>query len=96
MRSYIKLTQHGEPNPLDGCQRHDKNFDLASVNEATFKLIKFRPLNVEGALDQFGESPYCCGQSELSNKFYKEIISVQLRALGSNHNYTHCDLISWI
>ena len=54
LRSCIKLTLNGEPYLLDGYQRYDMNFDLANVDEATFKLVKFRPFNVEGAFDQFG------------------------------------------
>ena len=93
LRSCIKLTLNGEPYLLDGYQRYDMNFDLASVDEATFKLVKFRPFNVEGAFDQFGESPDCSGQFELSTNVYKDIVAVPTTSAGGNLKYTYYDLI---
>ena len=93
LRSCIKLTLNGEPYLLDGYQRYDMNFDLANVDEATFKLVKFRPFNVEGAFDQFGESPDCSGQFELSTNVYKDIVAVPTTSAGGNLKYTYYDLI---
>ena len=93
LRSCIKLTLNGEPHLLDGHQRYDMNFDLASVDEGTFKLVKFRPFNVGGAFDQVGESPDCSGQFELSTNVYKDIVAVPTKSDGGNFKYTYYDLI---
>jgi len=93
LRSCIKLTLNGQPYLLDGYQRYDMNFNLVNVDEATFNLVKFRPFNVNGSLNQFGESPDCSGQFELSTNVYKDIVAVPTMSDGGNLKYNYYDLI---
>lgn len=93
LRSCIKLTLNGQPYLLDGYQRYDMNFNLLNVDEATFNLVKFRPFNVNGFLNQFGESPDCSGQFELSTNVYKDIVAVPTMSDGGNLKYDYYDLI---
>ena len=78
---------------LDGYQRYDVSFCLASVDEVTFKLVKFRPFNDVGTLNQLGESPDCIGQFEFSTNVYEYIVAVTTTSSDGNLKYTYCDLI---
>lgn len=93
LRSCIKLTLNGQPYLLDGHQRYDMNFNLVNMGEATFNLVKFRPFNVNGSLNQFSESPDCSGQFELSTNAYKDIVAVPTMSEGGNLKYNYYNLI---
>jgi hypothetical protein len=57
LRSCIRLTLGGEPYSLNGYEQYDMNFNLLSLVDLTFKLVDFRPFNLNGSSNQFGETP---------------------------------------
>jgi fibronectin type 3 domain-containing protein len=93
LRSCIRLTLGGEPYSLNGYERYDMNFNLLSLDDLTFKLVDFRPFNLNGSRNQFGETPDCSGQFELSSNVYKDIIAVPGTTEAGNLRYDYYDLV---
>ena len=93
LKSCIKLTLRGEPYSLNGYERYDMNFNLLSLGDLTFRLVDFRPFNLNGSRNQFGESPDCSGQFELSSNVYKDIIAVPGTTAVGNLKYDYYDLV---
>jgi len=93
LRSCIRLTLEGEPYSLNGYEQYDMNFNLLSLVDLTFKLVDFRPFNLNGSSNQFGETPDCSGQFELSSNVYKDIIAVPGTTEAGNLKYDYYDLV---
>ena len=93
LKSCIELTLGGEPYSLNGYERYDMNFNLLSFDDLTFRLVDFRPFNLNGSRNQFGESPDCSGQFELSSNVYKDIIAVPGTTAAGNLKYDYYDLL---
>jgi hypothetical protein len=93
LRSCIRLSLGGEPYSLNGYERYDMNFNLLSLDDLTFKLVDFRPFNLNGSRNQFGETPDCSGQFELSSNVYKDIIAVPGTTEAGNLRYDYYDLV---
>ena len=93
LRSCIRLTLGGEPYSLNGYEQYDMNFNLLSLDDLTFRLVDFRPFNLNGSSNQFGETPDCSGQFELSSNVYKDIIAVPGTTEAGNLKYDYYDLV---
>ena len=93
LRSCIRLTLGGEPYSLNGYEQYDMNFNLLSLGDLTFGLVDFRPFNLNGSSNQFGETPDCSGQFELSSNVYKDIIAVPGTTEAGNLKYDYYDLV---
>ena len=93
LRSCIRLTLGGEPYSLNDYEQYDMNFNLLSLGDLTFGLVDFRPFNLNGSSNQFGETPDCSGQFELSSNVYKDIIAVPGTTEAGNLKYDYYDLV---
>jgi len=93
LRSCIRLTLGGEPYSLNGYEQYDMNFNLLSLDDLTFRLVDFRPFNLNGSSNQFGETPDCSGQFELSSNVYKDIVAIPGATGAGNLKYDYFDLV---
>ena len=93
LRSCIRLTLGGEPYSLNGYEQYDMNFNLLSLDDLTFRLVDFRPFNLNGSRNQFGETPDCSGQFELSSNVYKDIVAIPGTTAAGNMKYDYFDLV---
>ena len=93
LKSCIKLTLGGEPYSLNGYEQYDMNFNLLSLDELTFRLVDFRPFNLNRSSNQFGETPDCSGQFELSSNVYKDIVAIPGATGAGNFKYDYFDLV---
>ncbi|MDC1503531.1 PKD domain-containing protein, partial [Gammaproteobacteria bacterium] len=93
LRSCIRLTLGGEPYSLNGYEQYDMNFNLLSLDDLTFRLVDFRPFNLNGSRNQFGETPDCSGQFELSSNVYKDIVAIPGATGAGNLKYDYFDLV---
>ena len=93
LRSCIRLTLRGEPYSLNDYEQYDMNFNLLSLDDLTFRLVDFRPFNLNGSSNQFGETPGCSGQFELSSNIYKDIIAVPGTTEAGNLKYDYYDVV---
>jgi len=93
LRSCIRLTLGGEPYLLNGFERYDMNFNLLSLDDLTFRLVDFRPFNVNESLNRSGEAPDCSGQFELSSNVYRDIVAIPGTTAAGNMKYDYFDLV---
>ncbi len=93
LRSCIRLTLGGEPYLLNGFERYDMNFNLLSLDDLTFRLVDFRPFNINESLNQSGEAPDCSGQFELSSNVYRDIVAIPGTTAAGNMKYDYFDLV---
>ena len=93
LRSCIRLTLGGEPYSLNGYEQYDMNFNLLSLDDLTFRLVDFRPFNLSRSSNQFGETPDCSGQFELSSNVYKDIVAIPGATAAENLKYDYFDLV---
>ena len=74
----LRIFTDGLPASVDGISEFDVLFTMTSYSTFKFKLSEFRPFNVTGALNEFGELPTCSGKFETTTGLFTDILHAGL------------------
>jgi len=72
--SCIRILSNGVQSTVDGIDRYDIAFQIVSLAEATIGVVRAKPFNGTGALNENGELPDCSGAIEMTTSIYSDII----------------------
>jgi YD repeat-containing protein len=80
--SCLRVLLNGEQSDLDGIEAFDIAFEVVSLVEGTIRLVKIKPFNATGALNENGELPDCSGSIEMTTGVYSDLVLVGSDVLG--------------
>lgn len=74
--SCLRILSNGLLSSLAGIDRFDIAFEIISTEQGTLGVVRTKPFNGSGALNEKGELPDCSGSLELTTNIYEDIIQV--------------------
>lgn len=85
----LRVSENGIASSLGGVEKFDVVFEMASAAQGAIKLVRTRPFNEGGALNNSGEEPSCSGVFDTALGVYKDIIKVGEQILSVTFELTN-------
>ena len=80
--SCLNILLNGEQSDVGGIEKYDVAFQIVSLEQALIGVVRVKPFNGTGALNENGELPDCSGSVELSTSIYTDIIQAGNEVFG--------------
>jgi len=78
----LQVSENGMASSLGGIEKFDVAFEIASTENGTIRIVRTRPFNAGGALNDLGDEPSCSGSFDTASGVYKDFIQAGEQTLS--------------